>query len=123
MCVVFRLYVISWLPQLIYLDDRIITDDQRQEANRLYGRPYYKVFLEDQVPVFMQRLMGKLKGIQFGAQTKKEEHEFCEISTNPSGSGLTNFASIPVNPQPVRLNSSDSESSTSTPRRERNLII
>lgn len=37
-----RLYVLSWFPNLVHLDDRTVTDDQRKEAIRLFNRPSYK---------------------------------------------------------------------------------
>ncbi|ODN02772.1 Leucine-rich repeat-containing protein C10orf11 [Orchesella cincta] len=124
----YRLFVISWIPQLQYLDDRVITDDQRSEALRLYGRPFYKVLLEEQLPEFMERLRFKFRNMSFGktGQPLGEEHECSEISSHPRGSGFSNnITSIPCNPQPVQLNSSDSESSinSSTRQRQRNLVI
>ncbi|XP_050349208.1 leucine-rich melanocyte differentiation-associated protein-like [Nymphalis io] len=35
----YRLFVISQFPSLLHLDDRKVTDDQREEAHRLYKRP------------------------------------------------------------------------------------
>lgn len=35
----YRLFVISQFPSLLHLDDRKVTDDQREEAQRLYKRP------------------------------------------------------------------------------------
>lgn len=124
-----RFFVISCIPHLEYLDDRMITDDQRNEAIRLYGRSFYKVLLEEQIPEFLDRIMGKLKGMGIvpGEQTRSSGEEL-ECSQMPSsatdGDYNTQLVSIPVNPQPVRLNSSDSDSSFTTPRRkQRNLVI
>ncbi|GLH07205.1 Uncharacterized protein GBIM_12723 [Gryllus bimaculatus] len=36
----FRLFVISWFPNLIHLDDRAVTEDQKNEAHRLFRRPF-----------------------------------------------------------------------------------
>ncbi|CAH0723954.1 unnamed protein product, partial [Brenthis ino] len=35
----YRLFVISQFPSLLHLDDRRVSDDQREEAHRLYRRP------------------------------------------------------------------------------------
>ncbi|GJQ86288.1 hypothetical protein Trydic_g8984 [Trypoxylus dichotomus] len=35
----YRYFIISLFPNLLHLDDRTITDDQREEAERLYKRP------------------------------------------------------------------------------------
>ncbi|XP_051159613.1 leucine-rich melanocyte differentiation-associated protein-like isoform X2 [Leptopilina boulardi] len=45
----YRLVVISWFPRLIHLDDRIITDEQRLEATRLFKRPLLEQFTENAV--------------------------------------------------------------------------
>lgn len=42
----YRLFVISWFPHLAHLDDRTITLDQRQEAKRLYKRPFLETISE-----------------------------------------------------------------------------
>lgn len=34
------MFVISQFPSLVHLDDRKVTDDQREEAQRLYKRPF-----------------------------------------------------------------------------------
>ncbi|CAL8142267.1 unnamed protein product [Orchesella dallaii] len=123
----YRLFVISWIPQLQYLDDRVVTEDQRSEAERLYGRPFYKVLLEEQIPDFLERLRFKFRNMNFGKLEKSfnDEQAYSEISTHPSGTTFSNnITSIPCNPQPVQLTSSDSESSiTSTRNRQRNLVI
>ncbi|XP_045449279.1 leucine-rich melanocyte differentiation-associated protein-like [Melitaea cinxia] len=36
----YRLFVISQFPSLLHLDDRKVTDDQREESQRLYKRPF-----------------------------------------------------------------------------------
>ncbi|XP_059054579.1 leucine-rich melanocyte differentiation-associated protein-like [Achroia grisella] len=41
----YRLFVISQFPSLNHLDDRNVTDDQRQEAQRLYKRPLLERFV------------------------------------------------------------------------------
>jgi hypothetical protein len=43
----YRLFVVSHLEKLEYLDDRHVSQDEREEANRLYGRPFYKSFLSN----------------------------------------------------------------------------
>lgn len=42
----YRLFVISWFPHLVHLDDRAITAEQRQEARRLFKRPFLESFTE-----------------------------------------------------------------------------
>ncbi|XP_052748552.1 leucine-rich melanocyte differentiation-associated protein-like isoform X2 [Galleria mellonella] len=41
----YRLFVISQFPSLYHLDDRKVTSDQRQEAQRLYKRPLLERFI------------------------------------------------------------------------------
>lgn len=41
-----RLYVISWFPYLVHLDDRTVTPEQRQEAKRLFKRPFLENLTE-----------------------------------------------------------------------------
>ncbi|KAK7872172.1 hypothetical protein R5R35_001735 [Gryllus longicercus] len=36
----YRLFVISWFPNLIHLDDRVVSEDQKNEAHRLFRRPF-----------------------------------------------------------------------------------
>ncbi|XP_020292911.1 uncharacterized protein LOC109859151 isoform X2 [Pseudomyrmex gracilis] len=43
----YRLFVLSWFPYLVHLDDRTVTEEQRLEAKRLYKRPIY----EDLIPL------------------------------------------------------------------------
>ena len=42
-----RLFVISWFPRLIHLDDREVTQEQRLEAKRLFKRPLLETFAEN----------------------------------------------------------------------------
>lgn len=55
----YRLFVISWLPNLKYLDDRNVLNDQREEARRLYGRPFYHSLLSPQQ--YFQQFQKKFK--------------------------------------------------------------
>lgn len=124
-----RLFVISCIPQLEYLDDRIITADQRAEANRLYGRPFYKVLVDEQIPEFMEKVMRKMKsslGVESTPARGDGEPVNTNISGNPNGRGNNTscLTSIPVSTMVVSLNSSDSESSLNVPKRKsRNLVI
>ncbi|XP_043266728.1 leucine-rich melanocyte differentiation-associated protein-like isoform X2 [Venturia canescens] len=43
----YRLFVISWFPRLIHLDDREVTREQRIEAKRLFKRPIFENFAEN----------------------------------------------------------------------------
>ncbi len=123
-----RLFVISCIPQLEYLDDRIITADQREEAHRLYGRSFYKVLVDEQIPEFMEKVMRKMKsslGVE-STPARDDDDVSAYISNNPNGSGPNTICltSIPVSTVNVSLNSSDSESSLSIPKRKsRNLVI
>ncbi|XP_014475634.1 PREDICTED: leucine-rich repeat-containing protein C10orf11-like isoform X2 [Dinoponera quadriceps] len=38
----YRLFVISWFPRLVHLDDSRVTADQRKEAGRLFKRPLFE---------------------------------------------------------------------------------
>ncbi|XP_031334930.1 leucine-rich melanocyte differentiation-associated protein-like isoform X1 [Photinus pyralis] len=38
----YRLFMISLFPTLVHLDDKVVTDDQRAEAHRLYKRPFFE---------------------------------------------------------------------------------
>ncbi|KAG8230293.1 hypothetical protein J437_LFUL010196 [Ladona fulva] len=40
----YRLFVISWFPHLIHLDDCVVTNEQREEAKRLYHRSFFDKF-------------------------------------------------------------------------------
>jgi hypothetical protein len=57
----YRLFVISWLPNLEHLDDRPVTEDQREEANRLYSRPFYQTLMNLPFPQYLQHVQQKLK--------------------------------------------------------------
>jgi hypothetical protein len=56
-----RLFVISWLPKLEYLDDRPVTPDQREEAHRLYSRPFYSTLMTLNVPKYLQNVQRRVK--------------------------------------------------------------
>lgn len=43
----YRLFIISWFPRLVHLDDRTITPEQCQEAKRLYKRPFLESLSEN----------------------------------------------------------------------------
>lgn len=36
------MFVLSWFPHLVHLDDRLVTEEQRLEARRLYKRPIFE---------------------------------------------------------------------------------
>ncbi|CAL1685416.1 unnamed protein product [Lasius platythorax] len=42
----YRLFVLSWFPHLMHLDDRIVTDEQLLEAKRLFKRPLFENVIE-----------------------------------------------------------------------------
>lgn len=39
-----RLFIVSWFPELVHLDDRTVTADEHTEARRLYKRPLTERF-------------------------------------------------------------------------------
>lgn len=57
----YRLFVISWFPHLVHLDDRTITPEQRQEARRLFKRPFLESFAENApLPECIKHLHNKI---------------------------------------------------------------
>ncbi|XP_029154960.1 leucine-rich melanocyte differentiation-associated protein-like isoform X3 [Nylanderia fulva] len=42
----YRLFVLSWFPHLVHLDDRIVTDEQLLEAKRMFKRPLLENVIE-----------------------------------------------------------------------------
>lgn len=67
-CLIFyienRLFVISWFPQLIHLDDRTVTAEQHLEAKRLYKRPFLEEFTKKiPLPNCLKYLQNKLSTI------------------------------------------------------------
>lgn len=106
----------------------MITEDQRTEAKRLFGRSFYATFVEEQIPEFFVKIMDKVRGNMHYSTVRETEYQTSSsVSSNPSGNERSSnyLASIPVTSHPVGLNSSDSESSLSLlpKRKQRNLII
>lgn len=59
-----RLFVISWFPHLLHLDDRKVTLDQRKEAKRLFKRPFFDDLTEPSpVPQCIRKLHNKIANI------------------------------------------------------------
>lgn len=59
-----RLYVISWFPHLVHLDDRTVTPEQRQEAKRLFKRPLLENLTEyAPLPECIKQLHNKIANI------------------------------------------------------------
>ncbi|XP_014217016.1 leucine-rich melanocyte differentiation-associated protein-like [Copidosoma floridanum] len=57
----YRLFVISWFPKLVHLDDRVITHEQHSEAKRLFKRPFLEGFFEKApIPSCMRYLHEKM---------------------------------------------------------------
>ncbi|KAG7203772.1 hypothetical protein KM043_013794 [Ampulex compressa] len=57
----YRLYVISWFPRLLHLDDRTVTPEQCEEANRLYKRPMLETLAENaSLPDCIKHLHNKI---------------------------------------------------------------
>ncbi|XP_015600694.1 leucine-rich melanocyte differentiation-associated protein isoform X2 [Cephus cinctus] len=64
----YRLFVISWFPKLVHLDDRIVTNEQRLEAKRLFKRPFLEQLTENaQLPECIKLLHNKVTNV-FGKQ-------------------------------------------------------
>lgn len=60
----YRLYVISWFPHLVHLDDRTVTGEQRQEAKRLFKRPFLENITEHApLPECIKHLHNKITSI------------------------------------------------------------
>ena len=56
--------MISWFPRLIHLDDRAITEEQRQEAKRLFKRPILEQIAENTtMPLCLKSLHNKISTI------------------------------------------------------------
>lgn len=59
-----RLFVISWFPHLVHLDDRAVTAEQRSEARRLFKRPLLdQIAGNTQVPECLKHLHNKMSNI------------------------------------------------------------
>ncbi|XP_012260584.1 leucine-rich melanocyte differentiation-associated protein-like isoform X2 [Athalia rosae] len=59
-----RLFVISWFPHLVHLDDRAVTPEQRLEAKRLFRRPLLdQIAGTAQVPECIKHLHNKVSNI------------------------------------------------------------
>lgn len=69
-----RMFVLSWFPYLVHLDDRLVTEEQRLEAKRLYKRPMLEnIFtLPDRVKDIHFR-MAFSKLLTFDGQKKPRE--------------------------------------------------
>ncbi|XP_014616368.1 leucine-rich melanocyte differentiation-associated protein-like [Polistes fuscatus] len=62
----YRLFIISWFPHLVHLDDRTITFEQCQEAKRLFKRPFLESLSENApLPECLKYLHKKLANMFF----------------------------------------------------------
>ena len=69
-----RLFVISWFPRLVHLDDRVITPEQRSEAKRLFKRPILEKLVENApLPECIKMLHSKLAAILIKPVTLPEK--------------------------------------------------
>ncbi|RZC39769.1 leucine-rich repeat-containing protein ODA7 [Asbolus verrucosus] len=62
----YRLFIISLFPNLIHLDDRPVTSDQRKEAERLYRKPLVeRLVMKTQatLPVYLRQLSDAVSDI------------------------------------------------------------
>ena len=64
----YRLYVISWLQNLEHLDDRSVTQDERDEALRLYKRPLLERMQSISLPKLFQSKFSFLREFVGGSQ-------------------------------------------------------
>lgn len=58
--------MISLFPNLVHLDDRYITDDQRREAERMYRRPLLERIVSKtppKLPGYIRTVSEKVSGI------------------------------------------------------------
>lgn len=53
-----RLYVLSWFPHLLHLDDRTVTEQQLLEAKKLFRRSLFEDFVV--VPECIKELHNKI---------------------------------------------------------------
>jgi len=77
----YRLYVISWLQKLEYLDDRPVSQDQREEAQRLHSRPFYKSLTKLPVPQYLNQVQRKVKDI-LDLWAPKQKYSPCTTPSN-----------------------------------------
>ncbi|XP_033333211.2 leucine-rich melanocyte differentiation-associated protein isoform X1 [Megalopta genalis] len=62
----YRLYIISWFPHLVHLDDRLVTPEQREEAKRLFKRPFLENLADHTpLPECIKHLHNKITNIFF----------------------------------------------------------
>ncbi|XP_078036617.1 leucine-rich melanocyte differentiation-associated protein isoform X2 [Augochlora pura] len=62
----YRLYIISWFPHLVHLDDRVVTPEQRKEAKRLFKRPFLENLADhNPLPECIKHLHNKITNIFF----------------------------------------------------------
>nr|XP_022901591.1 leucine-rich melanocyte differentiation-associated protein-like isoform X2 [Onthophagus taurus] len=60
----YRYFIISLFPNLIHLDDRVVTDDQREEAQKLYKRPFYEQLItRTSLPMCLRSVKNKVQNI------------------------------------------------------------
>ncbi|KAK5650750.1 hypothetical protein RI129_001779 [Pyrocoelia pectoralis] len=62
----YRLFMISLFPTLVHLDDRVVTDDQRAEAHRLYKRPFLERITSKtstNLPIYLRSVTDKVSEI------------------------------------------------------------
>ncbi|XP_043257335.1 leucine-rich melanocyte differentiation-associated protein-like isoform X2 [Colletes gigas] len=60
----YRLFIISWFPHLVHLDDRTVTPEQRLEGKRLFKRPFLENLTEyTPVPECIKQLQHKIANI------------------------------------------------------------
>lgn len=61
--------MISLFPKLIHLDDTIVTEDQREEAYRIYKRPLLdRVFPSKNIPDYIRTVSDKMSNVLWHIQ-------------------------------------------------------
>ncbi|EFN86677.1 leucine-rich melanocyte differentiation-associated protein isoform X2 [Harpegnathos saltator] len=69
----YRLFVISWFPMLVHLDDSKVTADQRREARKLFKRPLFEDLLQHTiVPECVKHLHNRITNTLWGFDKRRK---------------------------------------------------
>jgi hypothetical protein len=72
----YRLFVISWLQNLEHLDDRSVTQDEREEALRLYKRPLLERMQSISLPKLFHNTFSSIKELVGGSQASNQPQRY-----------------------------------------------
>ncbi|XP_072746348.1 leucine-rich melanocyte differentiation-associated protein isoform X1 [Anoplolepis gracilipes] len=67
----YRLFVLSWFPRLIHLDDRMVNDEQLLEAKRLFKRPLFENMIE--LPEYIKDLHNKINIFSKSSMSNRQQ--------------------------------------------------